>query len=173
MPKAKRLESVSQMICDALLRLIEQGIPFEEITVQQIVDEAAVCRNSFYRNFRSKNDIFQKRFEEICRETDIDGKTAGKQDFFDIFRIVCKKFQKHSRFFRCYYTADPRAYFDTIISCVIRSNSPEMDADISPAAHYTYACRAWMGIGVITDWFQRDCDIGIEELVEIVRAHKL
>lgn len=35
------------------------------------------------------------------------------------------------------------------------------------------ACRARIGISVITEWFLRDCAIPIEELVEIVRAHWL
>lgn len=173
MPKIKRLVSVSQLICDALLRLIEGGRPYSEITIQEIVDEAGTCRNSFYRNFKSKEDIFQKRFLEIGDETDASEALPAHFDFYDVFKAACQKFQKHSRFFRCYYTADPKSYFDTIISHVILSNSPGRSPDISPADYYAYACRAWIGIGVITEWFLRDCDIPVDDLVEIVRQHRL
>lgn len=173
MPKIKRLVSVSHMICDALLRLIEQGRPYAEIGIQEIVNEAGVCRNSFYRNFTSKEDVFKKRFLEICEETDVDSVSTDHCDYYDIFRHIGQKFQKHRRFFRCYYTADPKSYFDILSAHAIRSNAPEVETPLSADAYYTYACRAWLGIGVITEWFLRDCDLPVEELVEIVKKHQL
>lgn len=89
------------------------------------------------------------------------------------YASACRKFYRHRRFFRCYYTADPKSYFDTITGHVILSNSPGGSPEIPAADYYTYACRAWIGIGVITEWFLRDCDIPIGELVDIVRRHKL
>lgn len=173
MPKVKRLVSVSELICDALLRLVESGRPYGSITIQEIVDEAGVCRNSFYRNYSSKEEIFQKRFLAICNEADAAQAVPQHFDFYDIFEAACRKFYQHRRFFRCFYTADPRSYFDTITGHVILTNSPGRSPDISASDYYTYACRAWIGIGVITEWFLRDCDIPIEELVEIVRTHRL
>ena len=35
------------------------------------------------------------------------------------------------------------------------------------------ACRAWISIGIITEWFLRDCAILIEALEETVRSHRL
>ena len=203
MSKIKRLISVSDMICDALLSLIEKGRPYAEISIQDIVDEAGVCRSSFYRNYKSKDDIFQKRFREICEGKARSSKEgtakagAAKEgtakarsskgtavpkdppypsphlDFFEIFRAACFEFSQHRRFFRCYYTADARSYFDTITRHVIATNAPVPGASVPPEDYYTYACRAWIGIGVITEWFLRDCDIPVDELVEIVKRHKL
>ncbi len=183
MSKIKRLISVSDMICDALLSLIEKGQPYAEISIQDIVDEAGVCRSSFYRNYKSKDDIFQKRFLEICEgkagtPKPQSAKPAADEDsvhldFFEIFRAVCHEFSQHRRFFRCYYTADARSYFDTITRHVIATNAPVPGASVPPEDYYTYACRAWIGIGVITEWFLRDCDISVDELVEIVKRHKL
>lgn len=174
MPKNKRMVPVSALICEGLLRLIEADQkPYSEITIQDIVDEAGVCRNSFYRNFSSKEDIFQKKFLEICEETDNFASKSKRYDYFDILRTVCQKFQKHSRFFRCYYKADLKSYFDTITSHVIFSNAPENTATLSPTDYYTYACRAWIGIGVVTEWLRRDCDISIDALVAIVSELKL
>lgn len=173
MPKVKRTASVSELICDALLRLIERGRPYAEISIQELVDEAGTCRNSFYRNFKSKEDVFRKRFLEISSEADASEEAPARLDFYEIFGAACRKFYQYRRFFRCYYTADPGSYFDTITGHVILSNSPGRSPDISPADYYAYACRAWIGIGVITEWFMRDCDVPIEELVEIVRNHRL
>ena len=173
MPKVKRLVSVSELICEALLRLIEHGRPYSEISIQEIVDEAGVCRNSFYRNYSSKENIFQKRFLAICSESEQNDPLPQVYDYYDVLRAACVTFQKHRRFFRCYYLAEPRSYFDTITGQVIRTNAPPSVTEPGPAEYYAYACRAWIGIGVITEWFMRDCDISVDELVEIVRSHRL
>jgi AcrR family transcriptional regulator len=43
--------------------LIEENKPYETLSLQEIVDRAGVCRNSFYRNYRSKEDIFKAQFQ--------------------------------------------------------------------------------------------------------------
>lgn len=173
MPKVKRLESVTEMICSAMLRLVERGTAYDEITVQMLVDEAKVCRNSFYRNFRTIDDVFRKGFEEICRKTSSEKDEDGDYDFFSIFRSVCRIFREHDSFFRTYYTAAPGDYYDTITRHVMESNARGKEADVTPGDHYTYACRTWLSVGVITDWMMRDYDISIEELTDIVRRHEL
>ena len=68
MPKRKRLVKVTDLIVEGLCRLVENGEkPFSELTVQDIVDEAGVCRNSFYRNYAEKDDIFRKQFAEMVQ----------------------------------------------------------------------------------------------------------
>lgn len=173
MPKPKRPVSVAQLICDALLRLIEGGRPYQEITIQEIVNEAGACRNSFYRNFSSKEEIFQKRFREIGHEAPVSETVQPSVDFYGVFRDACQKYQKYHRFFKCYYIADPKSYFDTITNHVILSNAADGASDISPVDYYAYACRAWIGLGVITEWFLRGCDVSIDTLVNVVREHQL
>lgn len=55
------------LICDALLRLMEQH-PYEEITVKQIALEAKLVRKTFYRNFDSKEDVLESIFDTIVNE---------------------------------------------------------------------------------------------------------
>lgn len=170
MPKVKRLVSVSDMICEALLRLIEAGEkPYNEITIQDVVDEAGVCRNSFYRNYRSMDDVFRKKFMEICGESDPEDMVRDGLDYFDVFQSACLQYQKHRRFFQCYYKANPKSYFDTISSRVILSNTTQEVVGLSSEEYYTYACRAWIGIGLTTEWLGRGCDVSAEELTEILR----
>jgi AcrR family transcriptional regulator len=42
---------------DALMRLIQEQ-PFEELTVQDVLDRAGVSRSTFYSHYRGKNDLF-------------------------------------------------------------------------------------------------------------------
>lgn len=49
---------------DALVALIHEK-PFEEITVQQVLDRAAVSRTTFYAHFRDKDDLFLSDVEDF------------------------------------------------------------------------------------------------------------
>ena len=44
------------MILDAFMKLT-RSVPYHEITILRIVQEADVSRQTFYRPFRSKDDI--------------------------------------------------------------------------------------------------------------------
>ena len=88
MPKRKRPVKVTELILGGLCHLIEQGEkPYSELTIQDIVDEAGVCRNSFYRNYTTKDDIFQKKLWELSTTDDSDrlSWTADHFTFYDIF----------------------------------------------------------------------------------------
>ena len=163
------------MITDGLCRLIEAGEkPYAEITIQDIVEEAGVCRNSFYRNFASKDDIFRKKFLEISSEGGRDAQpTDGPLSYYGIFRAVAEQMKTHRRFFLCYYRADARAYFDTIIGRAIDSNTTEAIARVSPAEYYVFACRAWIGVGVLTEWLRRGCDLTVDALVDLLTRFEL
>lgn len=176
MPKQKRQTAVTELIADGLCRLIERGEkPYSALTVQDIVDEAGVCRNSFYRNYTSKDDIFFRRLMELSagEKTERAEKNARGFTFYDIFADVANLMQSNRRFFLCFYRADARAYFDTITSKIIDSNTPDSIETVLPKDYYTYACRAWIGIGVLTEWLKRGCDLPADSLVEVLAGISL
>ncbi len=174
MPNVKRRETVTEMICSAMLNLIENGEPYESISVQQLIREAKVCRNSFYRHYKTMDDVFRKGFERICSD-DSKGNANDNQvhDFYSIFEHVCRIVKKNKRFFRAYYEVATKDYFSTIIGHVIKTNALEPSEEVPLADYYNYACRTWMGIGIVTDWMLRGFDLSIEELVEVVKHHEL
>lgn len=54
-------------ITDALLSLM-QTAPYNEISVKQIIMEARLARKTFYRNFKSKDDVLFSYLKGILRE---------------------------------------------------------------------------------------------------------
>lgn len=56
-----------QMISDALFQLMNFH-SYKEITITQICQEAQVVRQTFYRNFETKDDIFEYYLDEIFME---------------------------------------------------------------------------------------------------------
>lgn len=81
--KDKRAEISTEMICDAMLKLLETST-FSEITVSDIQRASTVSRSTFYRNFDCLEDVLsllcdkgfaaaierQKQTGEVLREAD-------------------------------------------------------------------------------------------------------
>lgn len=53
-----------ELICGALRKLMAQ-LPFAEITVTRICQEAGVGRKTFYRNFERKEDVVERMIDEL------------------------------------------------------------------------------------------------------------
>jgi AcrR family transcriptional regulator len=60
----RRVRQTRETLGDALVNLMHEK-PFEEITVQHILDRAGVSRSTFYTHFSDKNDLFLSDVEEF------------------------------------------------------------------------------------------------------------
>ena len=56
-----------KQITGALMSLMEK-YPYEEISVKQIVLETDLVRKTFYRNFKSKDDVLRSHIRTILRD---------------------------------------------------------------------------------------------------------
>ena len=54
-------------IVDALIKLMHQD-PFQTLTIKEIYLEADVSRQTFYRHFKSKEDVLQYYFDDLCAQ---------------------------------------------------------------------------------------------------------
>lgn len=55
-----------QWLLDALLTLMEEK-DFQSITITELTERACLDRKTFYRNFRSKEDVLFLKFQELCQ----------------------------------------------------------------------------------------------------------
>ncbi len=67
MKRVKQVEESKGLIVDALFKLLKQ-YELGDITISQITAEAGVGRNTFYRNFESKEEIFKYSLEQALNE---------------------------------------------------------------------------------------------------------
>ena len=161
----KRTSSASEMIYDALCTLlIEKQKEYSELSIQDIVDEAGVCRNSFYRSYDSKDDILIRKYDELFLQDSKTEVSSYTQFLNDIFETV----KENKRFFLAFYHSNTGKYFDLISKHLIRSNT-DLDIDQIDAEHYYhYASKAWIGLGIITEWVKRGCDMPVSELSDLL-----
>ena len=68
MGKQRKLnEEVISCIMISMLDLLREK-KFEKISIIEIIEHAGVSRNSFYRNFKDKEDILVRYIESITQE---------------------------------------------------------------------------------------------------------
>ncbi|MGH4036343.1 MAG: TetR/AcrR family transcriptional regulator [Sphaerochaeta sp.] len=83
----KQSERSKQWIADALLILLEDT-PYNQITITDITEKAGVARLTFYRNFKSKEDILQFHFDRVFSEYI----SSLKLDEFDLEQALLQCF---------------------------------------------------------------------------------
>ena len=79
-------------ITNALLKLMET-IPYNEITVKQIVLETNLVRKTFYRNFKSKDDVLNNYIKTAIKEY-TDALTSGNDAPLSVIFDFCERNKK-------------------------------------------------------------------------------
>ena len=60
----ERARRTCQRLGEALLKLILEK-PYEDVTVQEVLDRASVGRSTFYLHYRDKNDLLLSQLEQF------------------------------------------------------------------------------------------------------------
>lgn len=157
------------MIFEALcVLIIDKKRETAKLSVKDIVEEAGVCRNSFYRNYSDIDEILLKKMDSVWSTTVIDD---GIQQYEGVEKALYYYFtvvRSNERFFRAFYLANPGRYFDMFSKMIILSNSKSEISQVGKKDYYRYACRAWVGVGIMTEWMLRDFDLSIDEMISLV-----
>ena len=91
----QRVRRTRDRLGDAIMALLVEK-PFDDITVQDVLDRAEVSRSTFYTHFRDKNDLFLSDAEEffermatsLTRHGDRSERVAPVQELFAHIRDV-------------------------------------------------------------------------------------
>lgn len=76
------------LITQSLLKLMHE-LPYEEITVKRIILEADLVRKTFYRNFKSKDDVLDSIINKAIEEY-IDALVSTSDDPLTVIFRFCK-----------------------------------------------------------------------------------
>ncbi len=77
-------ELVVESITGALLILMERK-PFESINISELCEKAGVSRASFYRNFKTKDDILIKHLKRLTDDWWIEFEKKSPDEFYATF----------------------------------------------------------------------------------------
>lgn len=156
---------VRQVIADATVRLLED-YELDQISVSQIVAEAQVSRNSFYRNFASKEDILLDRTKELLAEwgsaweADSDGSNAR------MYASLFAHLKEHGGY---YQLLERRGLFHLVLDAMLEKTGSKPELDDMWA--YTTAFITYGTYGWIKEWMHRGMPGSADQMAAMLAAH--
>lgn len=152
------------MIADALLSLMKRK-QFQQITVTEICEKAAIGRKTFYRNFELKEDVIDFMLDKLCAEfeQEITGKAPEEQLY-----IYFSFSQRHIDFFKTMYINGLLPLLQDKFSKFLPDTMPIWSDDSVEQEYHSRFVIA--GIQAIMQvWVEREFQESIEKVVELAR----
>ncbi len=152
------------MIADALFSLMKRK-PFQQITVTEICEEAAIGRKTFYRNFELKEDVVDFWLDLRCAEYE--------QDFLCVpleekLYYHCVFLKKHTDALIALYHNGLHSMIEKKFSVFLPDTMPIWSED--PVEQEYRSQYIIAGIeAIIRVWVTRGFQESIEEIVEIIK----
>lgn len=166
---------VKECILTALCKLIlENNIPFSEITITQIIEKAGVNRSSYYRNYKSKEDIFVTFTNDARREMkqELDAlRSSNLADYtpyintYDISLLTFNYFKRYAFYLKGLVKANSSILLDFLNDHILVTN-PDKNAD----EQNRYILYAFSGalFNVAIQWISDDCITPPETMAQIM-----
>ncbi len=160
-------DTVREALAVALLRLMKHK-EIEEITISELVSVAGVGRNSFYRNFKSKEQLLcgyiVELYMEYFKEKNVPLKMSEGVKVEDFLLPRFRFIKEHGDIFRVLYKRGLLYYF-----------FQEAEGDLvkilcgqtSVTSSYFTAMFSGSCAGIIRHWIERDFAEGEEEMVKL------
>ena len=163
----KRIEiniEVKKAMVKALFILLEKK-PLSEITIKELVKKAGVARASFYRNFKTKEDVIVYFLNTLLLQY----KEKYAADLAHIARydnvlrtftyVLSYKMELQSLF----HAKLGQMFLDAINEYIITSTSLQLEKQLYKYPFYSYAGALY---NVIYYWITSDCKESPEEITE-------
>lgn len=147
------LTYVQVKITQALLNLMKK-YPFQEITVTQVVQEAEVGRASFYRNYKSNEDVIRFYMAILIKNWGKDFEAKGNPDWAG---SLLRHYYEHRDFYVLLYRCGLSHYMLSTIRETVGVDVEEQNITAYGKAWFAGALFGW-----IEEWIRR----GMQETPE-------
>lgn len=155
------------MITDTLFRLMKRK-PFQQITVTEICEEAAIGRKTFYRNFELKEDVVDFWLDLRCNEYE---RVFLHVPLEDKLYYHCVFLKKHTEELITLYRNGLHPMVEKKFSVFMPYTMPLWSEDPVEQEYRSQYIIAGID-AIIRVWVTRGFQESVEEVVEIVkRAH--
>ncbi|MCD8014951.1 MAG: TetR/AcrR family transcriptional regulator [Lachnospiraceae bacterium] len=156
---------VKEQITGALLRLLEQ-YKFEEISISQITSAAQVSRNSFYRNFNSREDILLHYIRRLITDWRTENEEQNRDSNADLYGSLFRHLSDNRDF---YLLLRKRNLFHLFLTVLLEQSGPKAEYENMWA--YTTAFIAYGTYGWIEEWVARGMQESGDEMADLLASH--
>lgn len=176
----RRIQRTRILLRDALMRLVEQK-GYDEITIQDIADEANVARTTFYLHFKDKDELLFDTMREMydalyeqVQASNLKCLTNTAQCDDTDFRHV----SEHAEFYRILFSERGSAAFMVqvqryLAESIMKTILPEIEqVEGQPRIPVEIMAHAYAGaqIGVMKWWLDNEQPYSSEEMACMVES---
>lgn len=147
-------------ITNATIKLLKQ-YPFSNISISQITSIANVSRNSFYRNYVSKEDILLQHIHQLISNWDTEYKKQDKDSNTELFGSFFEHLSDNREFYLLLKNQD---LFHLVLKELLKHLGPKSEYDNMTA--YTTSFITYGMYGWIEEWIGR----GMKESADTMSA---
>lgn len=148
---------IKSCITDALIQLMQKK-PFEEITITELTQTAGVGRASFYRNFKSKQDVLAQHLSDLLVEWGKDFEAKGDKNYFN--ESLFRHFYKHKDIYLLLYQQGlSNLIYDSIRQAI------KIDESANNVERYVKSTFAGLIFGMVDEWMRQGMQESPEELL--------
>lgn len=162
MGNKERNSYVCNAITNALLEMLKKR-DLSEITIGEITEKAQVSRNSFYRNFASKEDIIRHKILTYLNEWREQTEAEKFEDPKHIYTILFEIAEKHKDFFLLLDNAG----LLYLLQDEFFKNFEPADDDNEIAA-YSKAFFTYSTYGFLETWIKRGMNRSAKEMEKML-----
>lgn len=175
----KQVLRTREWIFNALLTLLET-MPYEDIKISNITDKADVARQTFYRNYKSKDDIIVNYLDDRFNEFKAKAKEAQNRSTAATFILSFELFMEHREaLIKIKNAGLDYLLFNQLLSYnkYFLNHVSEKEQNNSNL-HNEYFVKFQVGglATIVLEWIKRDMSMTPEEIggivYEIVRLFK-
>lgn len=156
---------VLEHITSSVLKLLREK-PLQEISISEIVNEAAVGRTSFYRNFETKEDVIKRHLSYLIEQWDQEYKSTGNDSNPELYGSLFKHLKDNADF---YLLLKERNLMYLFLDVFMEKNGPKPE-DVNMWA-YTKSFIAYGTYGWIEEWINRGMQESAETMADLLASH--
>ena len=166
MGNTEKNQFVKSSIINATIKLLHDK-PLENIPVSEIVNEAQVSRNSFYRNFSEKENILREYISELLDQWDYDYNHTRKTDHdSEMYGSFFAHLKDNSDF---YLTLRDRNLFHLFREVYLEKYGPKPEHD-NMAAYVVAFIQNGM-LGWIDEWIKRGMQESADSMAQLLASN--
>ena len=159
-------EYVKHYIIQALFKLMNEHV-YEKITITDVVNKAGVGRATFYRHFKTKEDVLIYFFNHTTKEFVSEQRyyPRCKDDYIDIVKRVFTLFKQQKEQLKLLH----RAHLDYLYLDYLNDNFSKMFAATYPEdSKFKPLLYAGMLYNVSMAWLDEDCKTSVDDLSNLI-----
>ena len=159
-----RQNYVIRHMTESLLTLLEHKA-IEDISICELCDHAGIGRASFYRNFKSREDIY---LDQLLYGWKSDWETQNDIPLSSLIYMIFRHFEQQKDFYRL---LSERHLIYLLKDAIL--DLMELKPDLPKGEAYAKAFVAYSLYGWIEVWFQRGMQESAQEMADLFQSQGL